>query len=212
MFVGLISRKKSCNYTLCPAGISNRAFRIVAGTFYVYPAQRTRSPLAAGAFQEDCIARKKTRITLAACHCLDDYINHRRRLTDFPFQTEQWKNSKEFDRRRGSKIVLPPTGQSNSIIIGNNSLARGSRSFPFHFAAERIPKGFLPRRTDICASRAQHTRAHAIPATGETGGEEEGVEGAEEQSHRFKLKSGNTREGETFAGLSGLITPGTDSI
>lgn len=35
---------------------------------------------------------------------------------------------------------------------------------------------------------------------------------AEEQSHRFKLKSGNTREGETFAGLSGLITPGTDSI
>lgn len=35
---------------------------------------------------------------------------------------------------------------------------------------------------------------------------------AEEQSHRFKLKPGNTREGETFAGLSGLITPGTDSI
>lgn len=36
--------------------------------------------------------------------------------------------------------------------------------------------------------------------------------GAEEQSHRFKLKSGNTREGETFAGLSGLITPGTPTL
>lgn len=44
---------------------------------------------------------------------------------------------------------------------------------------------------------------------GEEGGDRVG---AEEQSHRFKLKPGNTREGETFAGLSGLITPGTDSI
>lgn len=35
---------------------------------------------------------------------------------------------------------------------------------------------------------------------------------AEEQSHRFKLKSGNTREEETFAGLSGLITPGAPSL
>lgn len=48
---------------------------------------------------------------------------------------------------------------------------------------------------------------------GKEGGEEKGDRvDAEEQSHRFKLKPGNTREGETFAGLSGLITPGTDSI
>lgn len=43
-------------------------------------------------------------------------------------------------------------------------------------------------------------------------GQTDGWREAEEQSHRFKLKSGNTREGETFAGLSGLITPGTGSI
>lgn len=63
------------------------------------------------------------------------------------------------------------------------------------------------------ASKDRNMRAPRTSAMEkERKGRGEGKHGwreAEEQSHRFKLKSGNTREGETFAGLSGLITPGT---
>lgn len=83
---------------------------------------------------------------------------------------------------------------------------------PFHFVGwkERIPKGLV-------ASKDRNMRAPRTSAMEKekerTGrGQTDGWREAEEQSHRFKLKSGNTREGETFAGLSGLITPGTGSI
>lgn len=67
-----------------------------------------------------------------------------------------------------------------------------------------MAKRVLAGRTDILA---RHGHAYQPRKPEEKGGKE-----AEEQSHRFKLKSGNTRKGETFAGLSGLITPGTESI
>lgn len=84
------------------------------------------------------------------------------------------------------------------------------RSFPFRWLKGKDPEGIGGLEGQKYA-RATHVRdGKGEERTGR--GQTDGWREAEEQSHRFKLKSGNTREGETFAGLSGLITPGTGSI
>lgn len=84
------------------------------------------------------------------------------------------------------------------------------RSFPFRWLKGKDPEGIGGLEGQKYA-RATHVRDGKGEETA-TGEGKHGWREAEEQSHRFKLKSGNTREGETFAGLSGLITPGTGSI
>ncbi|EFN70427.1 hypothetical protein EAG_08722 [Camponotus floridanus] len=149
---------------------------------------------------------------IASCHragmVRDDDPIKLHRVSDLIFRERRFTVAVMCDRR---SINAPKSYE----ILTSENLQLNSKSLvidliPCLLAALTETRPFRPRTL-----RAQRVDAHTSRGiVGAKGGEgirverreQRGGKGdrvdAEEQSHRFKLKPGNTREGETFAGLS----------